>query len=163
MSARYASLHAGLLARKGEASPALPSPAGPVSYTDQPQRRDADLPRAAACLARALAPGGLALVEPWVRPDGFTPGRPQLVVVDTPWLKVCRQVLPRREGDLAVLDFHHLVSGPGLPPTLVRSTDRLHLRPDATLFAALEGAGLRRLGGLPGTMPDREISLWRRA
>jgi len=40
MSAKYASLHAGLLARKGEASPATPSPLGQVSYTDQPQRRD---------------------------------------------------------------------------------------------------------------------------
>ncbi|MDF1768521.1 hypothetical protein [Maricaulis sp.] len=40
MSAKYASLHAGLLARKGEASPALPSPLGQVSYTDLPQRRD---------------------------------------------------------------------------------------------------------------------------
>ncbi|OLF80808.1 hypothetical protein AWH62_13885 [Maricaulis sp. W15] len=45
MSAKYASLHAGLLARKGEASPAIPSPLGPTSYTDQPQRRDIDPPR----------------------------------------------------------------------------------------------------------------------
>jgi len=42
MSAKYASLHAGLLARKGEASPAIPSPLGQVSYTDLPQRRDID-------------------------------------------------------------------------------------------------------------------------
>jgi len=34
---KYASLHAGLLARKGEASPAIPSAAaGPVSYVDAP-------------------------------------------------------------------------------------------------------------------------------
>ncbi|WP_291844796.1 hypothetical protein [Maricaulis sp.] len=45
MSARYASLHAGLLARKGEASPAIPSPMGQVSYNDLPQRRDVDPPR----------------------------------------------------------------------------------------------------------------------
>ncbi|WP_297732683.1 hypothetical protein [uncultured Maricaulis sp.] len=45
MSAKYASLHAGLLARKGEASPAIPSPLGQVSYTDLPQRRDIDPPR----------------------------------------------------------------------------------------------------------------------
>ena len=44
MRAQYASLHAGLLARKGEASPAIPSPLGPVSYTDLPQRRDVDPP-----------------------------------------------------------------------------------------------------------------------
>lgn len=57
MNARYASLHAGLLARKGEASPALPSPAGPVSYTDQPQRRDADLPRSdTPMIARKTGP-----------------------------------------------------------------------------------------------------------
>ncbi len=45
MSAKYARLHAGLLARKGEASPAIPSPLGQVSYTDQPQRRDIEPPR----------------------------------------------------------------------------------------------------------------------
>lgn len=34
MSAKFASLHAGLLARKGEAAPAIPSPLGQVSYVD---------------------------------------------------------------------------------------------------------------------------------
>lgn len=44
MTARYASLHAGMLARKGQASPAVPSPMSSVSYVDAPPntgRRDA--------------------------------------------------------------------------------------------------------------------------
>ena len=122
---------------------------------------EAQLDAAAACLADALAPGGVALVEPWVRPDEFVAGQPQQVVVDTPWLKVCRQVLPRREGDQAVLAFHHLVSGPGLPPALVRSEDRLWLRDDARLAAALTHAGLREAGAIEGTMPGRQITAWR--
>ena len=69
MSAKYASLHAGLLARKGEASPAIPSPLGGVSYIDQPQRRDVDPPRLetpyddrrrqdASLIARKAGPSG---------------------------------------------------------------------------------------------------------
>lgn len=123
---------------------------------------DAALAGAAACVAQALAPGGVALVEPWVAPADFQPGRPQLVVVDTPYLKVCRQVLPRRDGDAAVLDFHHLITAAGLPPRLVRTTDRLVLRDDAVLDAALQGAGLHLEDRIPGTMPGRTMGLWRR-
>lgn len=63
---RYASLHAGLLARKGEASPALPSAFAGASYVDAPapeprdpgERRDAtgaDLPARALLLRKAPA------------------------------------------------------------------------------------------------------------
>ncbi|CTQ52377.1 hypothetical protein LP7551_00894 [Roseibium album] len=63
---RYANLHAGLLARKGEASPALPSAFAGASYVDAPapeprgpsERRDAtgaDLPARAVLLRKAPA------------------------------------------------------------------------------------------------------------
>lgn len=63
---RYASLHSGLLARKGEASPAQPSAFAGASYVDTPapdpqgpgERRDAtgaDLPARAVLLRKPLA------------------------------------------------------------------------------------------------------------
>ncbi len=123
---------------------------------------DASLPGGARCIHDALRPGGLALVEPWVRPGEFTAHRPQQVVVDSPWLKLCRQVLPRKEGDQAVLEFHHLVCGPGLPPRQVVTKERLTLREDEALERVLNDAGLRLEGRIEGTMPDRQIGIWRR-
>ncbi|ASP32842.1 hypothetical protein [Labrenzia sp. VG12] len=78
---RYASLHAGLLARKGEASPALPSAFTGASYVDAPapeprepgERRDAtgaDLPDRALLLRKAPAidAAGAATREPAYEP-----------------------------------------------------------------------------------------------
>ena len=53
MSSKYASLHSGLLARKGHASPAIPSPLAHVSYTDEPhERRDIEPQANAPLIAR---------------------------------------------------------------------------------------------------------------
>lgn len=122
---------------------------------------DDALPAAVACLAEALRPGGVALVEPWVEPSEFVPA-PQLVVVDTPALKVCRQVLPVCVDGWVDLAFHHMVTARGVPPTVVVTRDRLRLRDTAVLEAALVSAGLRKVGSIPGTAPGRAVSAWRR-
>lgn len=85
MSAKYASLHAGLLARKGEASPALPSPLGQVSYNDRPQRRDADLPRAETPLIARKPPPSPDTDGAAARSSANTgPEKPGQPAVDTP-------------------------------------------------------------------------------
>lgn len=83
---RYASLHAGLLARKGEASPALHSAFAGASYVDAPapeprdpgERRDAtgaDLPERALLLRKAPAfdAAGAPAREPAHDPAPDTP------------------------------------------------------------------------------------------
>jgi SAM-dependent methyltransferase len=61
------------------------------------------------CIARHLRPGGVALVEPWFRPDMIKPGFLHVLTVDEPELKLCRMNLSEVKGNLSVLDMHYLV------------------------------------------------------
>ncbi len=70
--------------------------------------RDA-LSRATASLARHVAPGGVLVVEPWLEPGVWEPGRIGAVFVDEDDLKVARLNV----GDSAeVMDMHYLVATP---------------------------------------------------
>lgn len=62
-----------------------------------------------ACIAAHLRPGGVAIIEPWFRPDQWQAGALHVLTVDQPELKLCRMNRSDREGDLSVLDFHYLV------------------------------------------------------
>jgi SAM-dependent methyltransferase len=136
---------------------------GALAYLD-----DQALPGGVACLRAALKPGGLLVAEPWVAPEELSAGRPELLTVDTPHLKLSRHVLPERvrdpvRGDQVVLRFHHLLSATGLSPRLITTEDRLTLRRAAALHDALRHGGFSLLEELPGTGPDRQIGLWRRS
>ncbi len=63
-------------------------------------------------IARHLGPGGVLIVEPWLTPDVFAPGRVSGLFVDEPELKIARMSVGRRQGRLAVLDMHHLIATP---------------------------------------------------
>jgi SAM-dependent methyltransferase len=67
------------------------------------------LMRATASLARHVAPGGVLVVEPWLEPGVWEPGRVGCVFVDEPDLKVARMNV----GDSAeVMEMHYLVGTP---------------------------------------------------
>ena len=68
------------------------------------------LDAAAAALARHLEPGGVLLVEPWLSPDEWKVGRPHLLVVDEPELKIARANTSGRDGRLSVVEFHYVVA-----------------------------------------------------
>jgi SAM-dependent methyltransferase len=70
------------------------------------------LDRAVASMSRHLAPRGVLVVEPWVTPETFEPGRPSATFVDEPDLKIARMDVPRVEGRLSVIDFCYLVATP---------------------------------------------------
>jgi SAM-dependent methyltransferase len=99
------------------------------------------LQKAARSMARHLNPGGLVLIEPFIFPDKWNDGQLHQLVVDQPDLKISRMNLSRREGQVAVLDMHHLV---GTPEGVEHFVERHEL----TLFtpeeyrAALESASL---------------------
>lgn len=90
------------------------------------------LDRAVATMSRHIAPGGVLIVEPWVTPETFEPGRPSAKFVDEPDLKIARMDVPRVEGRLSVIDFRYLVGTPegiedspsttNLPSSLTRNT-----------------------------------------
>lgn len=96
---------------------------------------------AAQRMRRALRPGGLALVEPWVGPDDFVGGEPHMAIIDRPSLKVVRQVVTRREAGLAHVDFHYLLAQAGAPVQHLVDRNALHLHPRPELLQALLAAG----------------------
>lgn len=71
-----------------------------------------ELKTAAANLMRHLAPGGILIVEPWLRSDTYTAGFLSASLVDLPELKICRMMRSEREGSLSIMDMHHLVTRP---------------------------------------------------
>ncbi|MGE3167213.1 MAG: trans-aconitate 2-methyltransferase [Planctomycetota bacterium] len=75
-------------------------------------KTESDLERALRCLARHVAPGGLLLLEPWFTPDEYRPGKPHMVTVDQPDLKICRMNSSGCEGRISIMEMHHLVGTP---------------------------------------------------
>jgi SAM-dependent methyltransferase len=67
------------------------------------------LRQALASMHRHVRPGGLVIVEPFIRPDRFTPGHLSAIFVDRPDLKVARITVGTVEDGTAILPFHYLV------------------------------------------------------
>lgn len=69
-----------------------------------------ELRRAIATMARHVLPDGLVIVEPWFTPERFTDGHVHADVTEGDGLKVARVSVSRREGEVSVLDMHHMVA-----------------------------------------------------
>jgi SAM-dependent methyltransferase len=69
-----------------------------------------ELRRAIATMARHVLPDGLVIVEPWFTPERFTDGHLHADVAEGDGLKVVRVSVSRREGEVSVLDMHHMVA-----------------------------------------------------
>lgn len=64
-------------------------------------------------MALHLKPGGVLIVEPWLRPEQFNEGRVWSVFVDEPALKVARITVAERHGKIVDLYMHYMVGRPG--------------------------------------------------
>jgi SAM-dependent methyltransferase len=71
-----------------------------------------ELAAAIAAMAAHLNPNGVLVVEPWIEPDQWISGKPALLTVDEPDLKIARVTLTGRRGNTSILDFHYLVATP---------------------------------------------------
>ncbi|HZT11274.1 MAG TPA: class I SAM-dependent methyltransferase [Candidatus Baltobacteraceae bacterium] len=60
--------------------------------------------------ARHLRPGGVVIVEPWLRPAQWKDGFVHALFVDEPDLKVARMSVSRRDGNVSILNFHYMVA-----------------------------------------------------
>ena len=104
-------------------------------------RSTSELRRAIATMARHVLPDGLVIVEPWLTPERFVDGHVHVDVSEGEGLKIARAGVSRRDGDVAVLDMHHMVASES-------GVERFFERHEVRLFtheqylAAFTAAGL---------------------
>lgn len=60
--------------------------------------------------ARHLKPGGVTIVEPWVRPEQWQDGFIDAKFADEPGLKVARMSVNRRDGNVSIVNFNYMVA-----------------------------------------------------
>ncbi len=61
-------------------------------------------------MRKHVLPGGLVIVEPWLKPEVFRPGHISAVFVDQPDLKIARMNTSTLKDGVSVLNFHYLVT-----------------------------------------------------
>ena len=96
---------------------------------------------AVSTMAKHLKPGGVLVVEPWLRPEQFREGRIWSDFVDEPDLKVARMTVAERDGKIVNLTMHHMVGRPGKVEVFVEHhQEAMHTVEEYT--AAFQNAGL---------------------
>ena len=111
-----------------------------------------ELESAFMSFSKHLAPGGIAIVEPWIFPENWLGSRIALNVVDEPEYKASRMIRSGREGNLSVLRMSFMV---GTPEGVEcwEDTSELGLYTQPEYEAAMKRAGLDPIfveGGITG-------------
>jgi SAM-dependent methyltransferase len=102
-------------------------------------------------LARHTRPGGVVIVEPFIAPERWVDRHVGADFVDEPELKIARMVASRREGAIAILDFHFLVATPDGVKHFTERHD-LALFTHEEYLDAFRGAGLAPVHDPEGLM-----------
>lgn len=126
-------------------------------------RDNASLRAAAARFAAAVRPGGAIIIEPWLPPEVYQPGRLTMQTFESPDLKLCRMVIAHREADMAVMEFHWLAAETGAA-VVEHFIDRHELRlcPHEMLARAFGEAGFDCRIEPHGLMKERGLLIGRR-
>jgi SAM-dependent methyltransferase len=91
------------LARRFDAVVCLFSSIGYLKSTDE-------LSDAVRCMTEHLVPGGVLVVDGWIRPDAWIdPGTVHAVAAQSDGVAAARVGRSRREGNTSYLELHHLV------------------------------------------------------
>jgi SAM-dependent methyltransferase len=136
------------LGRRFDAVVCLFSSIGYMASTD-------DLRAAIRNMADHLHPGGVLILDGWVRPDAWRPsGSVHVDVAEGDGLTVVRVVRSEHSGRTTHLEMHHLVASPDSVEHLVDHHDLTLFEP-ADYEEALTAAGLAFEVG-PGPIPDRD-------
>ena len=99
------------------------------------------LQRALAAMARQLAPGGVLVIEPWIRPETWRGGAVVVEVIDEGAGKLVRVLVSRLEETVSVLDIHYVFASPG-HVTTADEQHHLGLFTKDQYVAAAETSGL---------------------
>jgi ubiquinone/menaquinone biosynthesis C-methylase UbiE len=93
-------------------------------------------------MSRHLKPGGVILIEPWIRPEVFEPGNISLESnADRKDLKVVRAGISTREGNISILNMHHMIVRPD-------SVDHFVEKHELAMFTDKEFADAYKEAGL---------------
>jgi ubiquinone/menaquinone biosynthesis C-methylase UbiE len=107
--------------------------------------------------ARHLKPGGVLLVEPWLTPQVYRPGKVHMRLEGRGHVKIARANTAERRGRLSVLRMHYLIAERGRP---IRHAVDVH---SMGLFTVAETMEILRSVGLcphfvqKGLMPGRGL------
>lgn len=118
-------------------------------------RRDRD--RAARAFARHLSPGGVALVQGWIRPSRWLGGSSHLLTREIPGLTLARLTVSTRRGRRSLLDTHYLIARPGRAVEHLQEVHRNALVPEEEILASFRRAGLRASVRTGGRWRDRGL------
>ncbi|MCC7381582.1 MAG: class I SAM-dependent methyltransferase [Deltaproteobacteria bacterium] len=121
------------------------------------------LQRAAQTFARALRPGGVLIVEPWLTERVYREGRVTLQTYEREDLKLARASVSHRAGELSVFDMHWLVAKQDAAD--VESFVEHHelwMCPTETMLSVFRAAGFEARFEADGLMKDRGLVIGRR-
>lgn len=105
------------------------------------------LEEAVTSFAMHLAPGGMLIVEPFITPDEWEPGRLSANYVDEPDLKVTRISRSDRRDDIAIMTFQYFIA----TPEVVEQFEEVH---ELGLFTDDDYQRAFRDAGLTGNLYD---------
>jgi ubiquinone/menaquinone biosynthesis C-methylase UbiE len=71
-----------------------------------------DLPGAIGSMARHLKPGGVLIVEPWLRPDQWVAGHLHVLDQEADGVRLLRMTTSEIDGSQSILHMHYLVASP---------------------------------------------------
>jgi SAM-dependent methyltransferase len=103
---------------------------------------EAALLRAFERFYRALRPGGIALIEPWLGPKEYHPGHMHLTEYRSREALIARMNVSSRRGAFSVMDMHYLI-GDGRRVHHLVEPHQLRLTPTPRLLQLLRRAGFR--------------------
>ena len=109
------------------------------------------LRQSARCFARSLAPGGIAVVEPWVTPSKFREGSVGLEVAGDEIPKLARMSTTLRQGNMTTANMEWMVGYPDRIEYFKEQHD-LWMATEEELLGAFRDAGLESRWDSPGPM-----------
>lgn len=118
-------------------------------------RSERDLRGTLARFAAHVRPGGVVIVEPWIRASDYRTGRYHAQIFGTPERPIARMNRSLRRGARSIMDMHHLVATDGGVQHWVEHHD-LGLFSARAYRAAFRAAGLEP-HSLPGWQASRGL------